>query len=152
MKAKRTALEVVFSDLIRERSNYRCERCKSEFARTIDEHEDGDGRHPSGLHCSHYWSRRHKATRHDPDNAAALCNGCHRLFDQNKPLKYRPWKIRSLGLVRFDELEVRHRTTVRRYKNEVREMTSHYRDELRRIQDLRNTGQAGWIEVIGWES
>lgn len=152
MKAKRTVLDVVFSDLIRERSDYRCERCKATFARTIDSHEDGEGKHPSGLHCSHYHGRRHRATRHDPDNCAALCNGCHRFFDGNKSTEYRPWKIRTLGITRFDELGLRRRLIVKRYETETKEMTQHYRNELQCLQDLRNQGNGGWIEIVGWES
>ena len=151
MKAKRTATDEVISDLIRERADYHCERCGAAFARTIDSHEDGDGRHPSGLHCSHYHGRRHGATRFDPDNLASFCNGCHRFFDLNKREQYTPWKRKSLGRVRFDELEKRHRTSVKRYNGEVREMTAHYRGELRRLENLRAHDREGWIEIVGWD-
>lgn len=61
------------------------------------------------LHCSHYWGRGNRGTRFDPDNAAALCYGCHRYFTAN-PQAHGEWFIKRLGDKKFDALGIRART------------------------------------------
>ena len=62
----RSEADAAFSDYIRARAGYRCERCGTSYPAKS-----------AGLQCSHHFSRRHWAIRFHPDNAAALCHHCH---------------------------------------------------------------------------
>ena len=66
MAIKRNKWDAVFSDYIRYRDNWTCQRCKKQY---IEKSQ--------GLHCSHFYGRRSWATRIEPCNAMALCFGCH---------------------------------------------------------------------------
>tara|TARA_R100000655_G_scaffold31089_1_gene62387 strand:+ start:135 stop:515 length:381 start_codon:yes stop_codon:yes gene_type:complete len=66
MAIKRTKWDVVFSNYIRYRDNWTCQRCGKKYAPLS-----------AGLHCSHFYGRRSWATRIEPANAMALCYGCH---------------------------------------------------------------------------
>lgn len=59
-----------FSAFIRKRDG-RCVRCRSSY----------------GLQCMHIVSRRYRATRFDPENAAAGCTRCHVYFT-HRPLEW----------------------------------------------------------------
>jgi hypothetical protein len=101
---RRTAADREFSKEIRLRAFGRCERCGSRPA-------------PSGLHCAHHFTRRcsrctarpskpHKCTRLDPDNALALCYGCHQYLDAHPVEKEAFWRS-IIGDERFDALAAR---------------------------------------------
>ena len=66
MAIKRTKWDVVFSNYIRYRDNWTCQRCKKQY---IEKSQ--------ALHCSHFYGRRSWVTRLEPSNAMALCFGCH---------------------------------------------------------------------------
>lgn len=66
MAIKRTKWDIVFSDYIRFRDDWTCQRCGKKY------HERS-----ASLHCSHFYGRRSWATRIEPANAMALCYGCH---------------------------------------------------------------------------
>ena len=66
MAIKRTKWDVVFSNYIRYRDNWTCQRCDKKYEPLSP-----------ALHCSHFYGRRSWATRIEPANAMALCMGCH---------------------------------------------------------------------------
>ena len=66
MAIKRNKWDAVFSDYIRYRDNWTCQRCKKQYIVKSQ-----------GLHCSHFYGRSSWATRIEPCNAMALCFGCH---------------------------------------------------------------------------
>ena len=66
MAIKRTKWDAVFSDYIRFRDNWTCQRCGKKYPEKSQ-----------GLHCSHFYGRRSWATRIEPANAMALCYSCH---------------------------------------------------------------------------
>ena len=66
MAIKRNKWDAVFSDYIRYRDNWTCQRCKKQYIVKS-----------RGLHCSHFYGRSSWATRIEPCNAMALCFGCH---------------------------------------------------------------------------
>lgn len=70
---KRTKHDVVFSNYIRERDKWSCQRCGTSYNKN-----NPNARR--ALHCSHYIGRGNWSVRFDGDNAVALCYGCHRLF------------------------------------------------------------------------
>lgn len=96
---KRDKADREFSLLIRERAGWRCERCFTPYPPPT-----------RALHCAHMFSRGKLSTRWDPENAAALCFGCHRWLDTHPDLK-RVWFRERLGDEAFDALELRSNTT-----------------------------------------
>lgn len=92
---KRTPADVKFSRAIRERDGWMCRRCGSQ-------HVPGS----RGLHAAHCFTRRTGATRTDPENALALCYGCHQYIDSHKEAKTRLW-VAWLGEERYDALAAR---------------------------------------------
>jgi predicted restriction endonuclease len=91
---RRTPEDIRFSKMIRERDDYTCQRCGSKHLPNSN-----------GLHAAHMFSRRVKATRHDPDNAVALCYGCHQFIDSHPASKVEFFE-HLLG-ERFDALAAR---------------------------------------------
>ena len=87
MGIKRDKHDAVFSDLVRCRNNYTCEMCDKEYP---------DSSTRGGLHCSHYFGRRHQSTRYHPDNGFCLCFGCHRKVEED-PKFHTEWVISRLG-------------------------------------------------------
>jgi len=99
---KRTPADKDFSNYIRARDNWTCQRCGSKF-----KDEDGNvipGKSLQGLHCSHYHSRGINSVRLEPDNCVALCHGCHRHFDIRDQKAHTEFMIRRLGQDRYDTL------------------------------------------------
>lgn len=79
MKIRRTRADILFSQYIRNRDKC-CQRCGK----------------TDGLQCAHIFSRRHWNTRHDPENAIALCFTCHEYFTGN-PLVFATWCRTKFG-------------------------------------------------------
>jgi len=99
MKIKLNALDKMFSKLIRVRDKWTCQRCFRYYP----------VEHKQGLHCSHYHGRRKKSVRYDPENACALCFGCHQYFHEN-PEKHKQFMLDRLGENRFNILQIRAET------------------------------------------
>jgi uncharacterized CHY-type Zn-finger protein len=58
------------------------------------------------LHCSHFMGRGKEATRFDPENADALCYGCHQYFTSH-PAEHYQWQIKRKGEATVNALVVR---------------------------------------------
>ena len=95
---KTTLADKEFSLFIRDRAEWTCERCYVYY--------EPPNR---GLQCSHFHGRGNKGTRFDPENAAALCYGCHRYFTAN-PQEHAEWFLKRLGQTKYDSLRVRAKT------------------------------------------
>ena len=102
MRIKRDKVDSLFSKLIRERDQYRCQRC-------FTQHDKSS----TGLHCSHFFGRGNNATRFSPNNCIALCFACHSQWEGLKPSVYREFMIDKLGAKKYIELEERARSTVK---------------------------------------
>jgi hypothetical protein len=89
------AMDRAFSKLVRDRDGWRCARCGTR----------GTGAW-SAIHCAHMFSRGKPATRFDPQNACALCIGCHSYLDQHPDEKRMFFRLR-LGDEAFEALELR---------------------------------------------
>ena len=92
---KRSAADRRFSLQIRDRDRWTCQRCGTRYTPNT-----------GGLDCAHMFTRRIKATRFDPDNACALCVGCHFYIDSHPFEKLAFFRDR-LGVERFDALAAR---------------------------------------------
>jgi len=123
--------DTVFSKLIRLRARWNCERCGRYF------------QHGHGLQCSHFYGRRHRATRWDIDNAAAHCFGCHKRLGEN-PMEFAAWIRGYLGDVRYEALTERHRKIVKRTKAELEELYEHFKRELAALEANPNHSVANY--------
>lgn len=118
MKVKILPEDKKFSDFIRSRDDWTCQRCYTVYEPPT-----------SALHCSHFWSRRHWATRFDEDNCVALCFGCHRLWESDKHGEYRDFMLEMLGEEDYAALEERAKSTVKK-----REALEYARDFLSNVK------------------
>lgn len=137
MGIKRTPADVAFSNCIRERSDWTCERCGTQYQPKA-----------RGLECSHGHTRGKWGVRFVGLNAEALCTGCH---------------FREGGLARLEKvwtdwerervLELVNDTTwgsiVRKTKGKG-DIAKHYRDEYDRMRERRAEGVTGRIEFEDW--
>ena len=140
MGIKRDKYDKVFSDLVRERSNWTCECCGKHFP---------EGRR-QGLHCSHVYSRRHQATRYLGLNAFAHCYSCHQQLG-GSPIEFTAWVRNQLGDGAFDRLREAHNTVVKRTKAEKEELYAHLKEELKKIQEKRKNGETGYIDFVEFD-
>lgn len=137
---KRTPADAAFSDCVRERAGWSCEKCGREYP---------EGSSRFGLHCSHHFGRRHKSVRWEPMNAASLCFTCHNEVAEN-PLEHVTWFRRLLGERNYELLCELKERLVRKKDLDMKAMAKHYREELARMQALRAEGVRGRIEFTGW--
>ncbi len=118
MKIRRDPLDTLFSNYIRAKAGWRCQRC-------------GNKPDPRGLHCHHFNRRRKQSTRFDEDNCLSLCLGCHQYFDENRD-EEREFMLRKLGQEGFDMLEGR----VRIYGKVDREAVKLYlREQIKKLEE-----------------
>ncbi len=89
-------LDQLFSQVIRTRDNWTCQRCGRYFP-------EGSRQ---GLDCSHFFGRANRGTRWDEENACAHCRGCHAYFTAN-PILFTEWVQSRLGPERYQLLSVR---------------------------------------------
>lgn len=64
--------------------------------------------------CSHYFERGHSSTRYDPENCDGACRICHDAHGGKKNGLYRKLKIEQMGLKRFEALERRANSIMKR--------------------------------------
>lgn len=74
---------------------------------------------------SHYWRRGHSGTRFDPENCIALCQDCHSLWENLKNDTYQQFMLDWLGKERYDALEKRARTFMKRRDAVIKFMEYH---------------------------
>ena len=107
MKVKLRKADKKFTELVRRIYDYTCQRCGKRYV--IDGVKVGN---LANLGVSHYWSRRHEATRFDLDNVTLFCNfPCHTGENgwecEKKSGEYYNYMIKRLGQKGFDLLEFR---------------------------------------------
>mgnify|MGYP001185038900 CR=1 FL=1 len=90
---KRNKTDALFSDIVRARAGYICERCKRDFNH---DHQKFD--------CSHFYSRKNVRVRWNFLNASALCRGCHIYFGEH-PYEHTEFMKAKLGKD-FDRLTI----------------------------------------------
>ena len=74
-KIKRTRTDIIFSEYVRTRDDWTCQKCGNEYIQGVDSRK---------LHCAHLWfGRANIKTRWEPLNCVSLCVGCHIKVDQS---------------------------------------------------------------------
>ena len=137
---KRTPLDAVFSDLVRERADWTCQCCGKHYP----------DRKGSGLHASHYFGRRGKSTRWFGDNVYAHCFGCHQKLGSS-PHEFRSFVFEQLGEDRYDALVLRANKPRKYSKAEQKEMQAHFKAQLEHLRKRRREGEIGVIEFVEWD-
>lgn len=107
---RRTSGDAAFSDWVRERDDWTCQKCGAEFEKPH-----------AGLHNSHFFSRGKKATRFEPDNCVALCFKCHNHFTAEDQFRggpmltqeHKEFVLRRIGQERLNRLELLSHTTAK---------------------------------------
>lgn len=91
---KRNATDAYFSDIVRIKAKWICERCYRDFSNNKNLFD-----------CAHYISRGNHRTRWNFDNVLALCRGCHDYFGKN-PDDHTQFMMKKLGEKRFAQLQI----------------------------------------------
>ena len=129
MNLKRDKRDIVFSEYIRERANWKCERCGTPYP----------SERRQGLHCSHFYGRRHRGTRWEPNNAFAHCYGCHRYFTAN-PQVFSEWVRNKLGMQRFNILAMKARTITKYTNADLEFIYQQIKGDLHQLKSDRLVG------------
>lgn len=129
-----------FSKCVRERSNWTCEHCGKAYPQNSQ-----------GLHCSHYFGRRNKSLRWDPDNAFAHCFGCHQKLGSN-PHDFQRWAEERLGSGTVEILnEKRNDLNLAKSLHKAeKEIAAHYKLEYETMLSRRAAGESGRLEFTGY--
>lgn len=135
VRLKRTVADALFSDYIREKANWSCERCFRQFTPPTRE-----------LQCSHYFSRAKRSVRFDFENAAALCGKCHFYLGSPENRKeHEEFFIRKLGREKYDLLCLRASLAA----NSMDVNENNMRDFLRvKLNELRNSKPVIYVQKI----
>ena len=134
--------DAVFSKCVRERTDYTCERCHTQYDRSS-----------TGLHCSHYHGRGNKSVRWDKNNCFAICYSCHIYLGAN-PYEHTKFAEGLLGETASQLLlERKNSTTLGKIfaKDDKQGMIAkHYREELKILKQKRLDGESGYIDFMGY--
>lgn len=91
-RIKRSRTDILFSEYIRLRDNWTCQKCGKTFIQGVDSR---------GLHCAHMWfGRGNIKTRWEPLNCLALCIGCHNWLGQH-PARCAHMLMERMSLIEF---------------------------------------------------
>lgn len=140
MSIKIDSTDQAFSDYIRARDGWECQRCISLGKRSVfkppkrliskfPQFEDRY-RDARGLHAMHCFSRGGMAVRYDPIDSLAGCYGCHSYLDTH-PLEKYDFFESVIGKDAFDKLKIRSKTT--RHNTDKEEIKLMYRKKLKEL-------------------
>src|SRR3990172_4522538 len=114
-------LDAVFSKFIRLRDKLTCQRCQKQFETFT-----------TGIQCSHFFGRRHRATRWAEDNCVTLCGGCHMHLTAN-PALHRSWYQARLGDNAYIKLEYKHQKPAHFKQNDLNLLLNLYKNKVKEI-------------------
>ena len=119
-KIKVSQADRLFSEYIRKRDGGKCRRCMM----------------PLGykrLQNSHFFGRRYRSVRFEPDNCDAMCPTCHRVMGEN-PNSFNEWKKRQLGEKKFNRLIVRAHKGRPVKKHDEKLIVTWCKDQLKKLE------------------
>ncbi|EEP69068.1 HNH endonuclease [Kingella oralis] len=122
----RTPADLAFSNYIRARAGYRCQRCGTQYPPKSN-----------GLQCSHNFSRRYYNIRFHPDNALALCHNCHNYWfskDITKAARFLEETVGKNKLAELERLKKQPDATKRPPQSELDAIAEHYQQLIKTIQ------------------
>ena len=127
-----------FSKCVRMRARWKCEVCEKQY----DESS-------MGLHCSHHFGRRHKATRTEPLNCIAACYACHRKLEED-PLFHVDFFKKHIGEDVYEILAEKHRMILPKREYDERMISKHFREQFKQQQKKAAEGVQGRLDFIGY--
>ncbi len=129
---KKTAADTAFSDFIRARDGYTCQKCFVFL-----------GPKAFNLHCSHLWKRGNSTycVRFDEANAMAACKTCHDDLEHH-PEAHRSFFLKRLGQERYDALYQRAHAIVKRSSFDLKAIASTFRAKSAALGFYRGRGPA----------
>lgn len=98
-----------------------------------------------GLDCSHHHGRGNWGIRFDPLNAEALCYGCHSHYGGTQLRREKVLSEFEDDLL-FEKMRDTGLGKLSRKTKGKGSIAKHYREELKRMQELRDNGNTGRIE------
>ena len=122
----RTPADAAFSDYIRARAGYRCQRCGKVYPPKS-----------TGLQCSHNFSRRYYNIRFNPDNALALCHHCHNYWfskDITEAARFLEETVGKDKLAELERLKNQPDATKKPPQSELDAIAEHYQQLIKTIQ------------------
>ena len=138
-----TPADTYFSRCVRERAEWKCERCGTYYAPPT-----------KALQCSHFEGRANWATRFEPLNALALCHGCHERLGSFR-FEHEQKHAEIFGAFAKDIIQEKANDILlfKRMKQTrgVGEIAAHYKAEYERMMNERAAGLTGRLEFIGYE-
>lgn len=135
MRIKRKKHDLIFSKLVRLRTNWHCEHCG------INKISD-----PGTLDCAHIMGRRHVGLRWHPQNALSLCRKDHLFFTEH-PFDFADWCRDYLGEDRVCALRRAAQKPYKLIKCDRDSIYRHMQDELVEMNRKRLDGVTGRIEI-----
>ncbi len=132
---KRNATDAYFSNIVRAKANWCCERCFRDF------HNN-----KQGLHCSHFATRGNKRVRWDFNNALSLCARCHDYFGKN-PYEHTEFMKKKLGDKKFTQLLLSKTRKVSDQKIDEKLVRLGLRLEWEKMQSKSNENIFGYREL-----
>lgn len=139
---KRTKYDILFSELVRERADWKCEYGQNTHCNNGHRDFRDDGQ---TLHCSHLFGRRSQGIRTHPNNAFAHCLSCHQFLEEN-PVIFAEWAREQLGDDLYDRMRYLANKVTKLTKFDKEIIHKHYLSEKKRIKKLRDDGTMGRIE------
>lgn len=118
-KVKIDVADQAFSEWIRTRDKWTCQRCGRKANPLVSTDR-------MGIHCSHFQGRGKEATRFDPLNADALCYGCHQYFTSH-PAEHYAWQVQRKGQATIDAIVLKSNSYL---KKDRKAQAAFWRQEL----------------------
>lgn len=121
-----TTADAAFSDYIRARAGYRCQRCGTQYKAKSN-----------GLQCSHNFSRRYYNIRFHPDNALALCHNCHNYWfskDITEAARFLEETVGKNKLAELERLKNQPDATKKPPQSQLDAIAEHYQQLIKTIQ------------------
>jgi len=125
----------IFSLLVRERAEWKCERCGTQYPR---------GKAP-GLECSHHYTRSRTRIRHHPLNASAHCTKCH-FHLSGRPIEFADWIYEHLGKEKASQLKALNQEDGKLSKRDRADLLLNLKASLQEMEMRRDSGETGRIE------
>ena len=126
MAIKITSSDKLFSQYIRTRDKWTCQRCSKKYEPPTN-----------ALHCSHFHTRGKWGVRFDDENCEALCYGCHSYLGGN-PIEHVEHKINKLGYAKYKKLQQRSHKPLKSGEKKYflsKEFRAKLRKKLKKVEE-----------------
>jgi hypothetical protein len=100
--------------------------------------------------ASHFNGRGNgNVARYDTDLITCLCAKCHN-YIETRPMDHTNFIISIVGEDFLERKCEAHHKPRKMTKAEKQEMYEHYKSELKRVKEMRESGTKGYIETVSY--